>query len=410
MDIRVFDFKGIFFPIISGDPSLGRTLGRNLRWALANGKVPVHVQQDFQRSVHKIFATSSTDIIFLPVGTPLETVCSLSDSVATCACALSFVFWDEGTPPGFAVIREGRLPPTLVDIPWDNASVLAEISMDIKKLMLRTFNLINVGMASLDVEVQALVFLYLGSAFNSTSNITCLVIDFIGSTSMCDFSRERWTWLLNRSVLSVPLGSSIVSKLQCPDLLAEISREDYTNFGNRKHKLVGFSAGHVYFWGNATPLVSTEYGEHMFDLTVSLVDTFRWLESLRECLVTLYARHKDHLNFHSDVFDGSSECVVLFFIGEKRDLFFRISGTTATIATIKCTSDKCVIITPLANTVFEHAKGLCVGESGRSLSLAYRSGLPLSEACRKYKHIRRRLGIDRSVLAALSALGLYPPP
>ena len=196
-----------------------------------------------------------------------------------------------------------------------------------------------------------------------------------------------------------------IPKTDVTELSSEVST-GYTNFGNRGHRLMSYTQGRVYFWHGAPPLMSSAFGHHLFTATSSLMSSFSWMTGARDCLLTSYRHGSDHLNFHADIFDGRPELVILLFAGGVRDLLFRIVGKKRHFQTISCTPDLCVIITPLANTLFQHAKSRSSHDSSPSLSFAYRHALSLVDACRRNRGIRAKLGIPWEALNLMSNLGL----
>jgi hypothetical protein len=134
---------------------------------------------------------------------------------------------------------------------------------------------------------------------------------------------------------------------------------------------------------------------------------FLWLHAVQDVLLTLYSEDTSHLNFHQDVFDGKAELVILFFVGEERDLIVKAKSFGKFEKRISCSSDKCIVLTPLANTLLLHAKSTATTpDSELSLSIAFRNGLSIFQASRQSSTLQRKFDFTKRTLNKLARVGL----
>ena len=404
MKIRFLEHEAIFFPVLLGNSVASRRLGKNLRTSLmSSSSLDLQTSRDLERNLRLILPKGSKNLVPFPHSISALDITTLRSLIPQ-EYVLTFVHWAGRSQPGFGLLRSENFPPTQYD--WGNSQVVNSARDCLAQSLTHNFELTCPTQASLEMDVRVHVYTHLKQALCGVSPLTTLVFSFLGNTKSSEYSIARWRWTFDRSVLQIPLSQQIVDLIDDPVLMSEASFAEFTQFGNRSHCLMSYSKGRVYFWSGAPPLISSVYGPHLFTTTSLLMTNFPWMNRFRDCLLTLYRNGNDHLNFHSDIFDGHPESVILFFAGVSRDLCFRIIGAKDHLMSIPCTSDLCVILTPLANILFQHAKSRSSRGSGPSLSLAYRNALSLVDACRRHRRIRINLRISLSSLALLSNLGL----
>jgi hypothetical protein len=404
MKIRFLEHEAIFFPVLLGNSVANRRLGKNLRRSLTlSSDLDLQTNRDLERNLRLILPKGSKNFVAFPHSISALDITALRSFIPQ-EYVLTFVHWAGRSQPGFGLLRSESLPPT--QYVWDNPEVVHAARDFLARSLTHTFELTCPTQASLEMDVHVHVNAHLNEALCGASALITLVFSFLGNTSLSEYSIARWHWTFDRSVLQISLVQQVADLMDDPVLMSEASLAEFTQFGNRSHCLMSYSKGRVYFWSGAPPLLSSVYGPHLFKTTSLLMTNFPWMNAFRDCLLTLYRNGNDHLNFHSDIFDGHPESVILFFAGVSRDLCFRIMGEKDHFMSISCTSDLCVILTPLANILFQHGKSRSFRGSGPSLSLAYRNALGLVDACRRHHRIRANLKIKLSSLALLSNLGL----
>ena len=124
----------------------------------------------------------------------------------------------------------------------------------------------------------------------------------------------------------------------------------------------------------------------------------------KDPLLSLYSTAGSHLNFHNDVFNNQPETVILFFMGGPRLLHFRSKAKKGFLRSAQCDPHTCLILTPLANIIFLHAKSMALSDELLSISIAFRNALAIYEACRKFPKVKRQLGVSSKGLALLENL------
>ena len=256
----------------------------------------------------------------------------------------------------------------------------------------------------LEFELQNEMCVALTSLLNA--DISNTILKLIGCHDHSYNSSLLWEWLYQRSVLHVPLGRVFTELIESEGLLRELKKERFADFGNRKHAFKSYASGKVYYWPHSPFLFSSSFGPCLFTLTSMLMAHFQWLHVAPDVLLTLYNESSSHLNFHQDIFEGKPEHVILFFCGGERDLFVKAICSVQFCKTAHCSAEKCIILTPSANTLFEHAKSTATTDNKQSVSIAFRNGISIFNVCRKSKSIQRKLGIDKQMLKTLASLGL----
>ena len=100
------------------------------------------------------------------------------------------------------------------------------------------------------------------------------------------------------------------------------------------------------------------------------------MAKIPDLLPTIYVSRRVRLSWHADIFGeniwGRRELVFLTFRGARRFLKFKNENGTFH-SKILCTEDIGILITPIANSLYLHAKGTGL-DNGASTTFAFRRG------------------------------------
>jgi alkylated DNA repair dioxygenase AlkB len=317
-------------------------------------------------------------------------------SLLTSEVRLCFVAWGEGDV-GLGVLSKTTLPLLPTSMQCDFAN-LCEAQKALSSSVLASCTSLRSTLTSATMEYQTSLCSSLSSVIDV--HLASLVREFCGPLLSQHSSSNLLDWLFKSSVLSSSLHGTSLAHLSSSDLQEELLQERFVDFGNRLHLLKAYAHGRVYYWPRSPILRSSPFGPELFAFTSSLMGQHLWMHQTKECLLTLYADEDSHLNFHSDLFNNKPETVILFFIGGPRNLQFKTKSAKFS-RSLKCDPNSCVILTPLANSIFLHAKSTALSDYHLSLSIAYRATLSVTEACLKFPKVQRRLGVSPNGLSLL---------
>ena len=400
MFVKFFAYNNNFFPYVIGRECEKVNLGRRNRQRLTQDSPlpPAHVLQSIADSISCSLSWRTSSCIVLPQDegsfVHLLTPHLNSDT------RLCFIAWGEGDV-GLGVLSYSSLP-----LPSTSMHCAYEQILDAQNALRSS---ILPSCASILTTLSSATLEYHNSTCASLlppldEHLAVMVVEFLGPLQPKHSSRGMLEWLYRSSVLQVSLDSCIHGHLAGPELKKELLQERFVDLGNRSHLLKSYAPGRVYFWNNSPILCSSSFGPELFKLTSSLMGKHLWMHSTKDALLSLYSTAGSHLNFHNDVFDNQPETVILFFLGGPRQLHFRGKARRGFFRSAMCDPHTCLILTPLANTIFVHAKSKALSDDLLSISIAFRNALSIYEACRKFPEVKRQLGVSSKGLALLEEL------
>ena len=214
-------------------------------------------------------------------------------------------------------------------------------------------------------------------------------------TNISFFSRNLWEYMFHSAFIILP--SPPVSAEMRKMVFLETTSND-TTYRSRKHKLFAQKQGLVYFWDDLTrtpPFESSLTPEHLLSFQNTLLDIFPQALKSLECLTSEYVRSRDMLTFHCDkaLFRclRRFEFVILNFLGASRTLAVRPKPPHHRTEKffIECTEANTVVLTPMANELFQHSKlPTSNTQDPHSLTLAFRTAIRITSAFRFYPALR----------------------
>ena len=214
-------------------------------------------------------------------------------------------------------------------------------------------------------------------------------------TNISFYSRSLWEYMFHLAFVILP--SPPVSAEMKKMVFLETTSND-TTYRSRKHKLFAQKPGFVYFWDDLTrtpPFVSSLTPEHLLTFQNLLWSIFPQARKSLECLTSEYVRSRDSLNFHSDKalfrFLRRFEFVILNFLGASRTLAIRPQPPHhhTTKFFIECSEMNTVVLTPMANEIFQHSKLPTSNTNDpHSLTLAFRTAIRITSGFRFYPALR----------------------
>ena len=413
--VRFFKYGEYFYPIIDGDKNRLLTLGRAIKRQIATCTNPLNSSfiQDVFRNVTSLIRSSSSDCVVLPHGLAHCVLAELHVALSSKYYIVFVVSCSGNGQPGFGIVPKSRVPLSHPKL-WSNPDCISSAKKALDAALTANCMLTTITLEELNFEVQNTICEFLTRKLDDiVANITLEYLENSNHSHeskknlVSDFSYSMWEWIYQRSVIQVPLGHDVCASLKNPNLICELREEEFVDFGNRQHALMSYSTGRVYFWPGSPFLFSSKFGFYFFSLINLLMSKFLWLHAVQDVLLTLYSEDTSHLNFHQDVFDEKPEMVILFFVGEERDLIVKAKSFGQFEKIISCSSNKCIILTPLANTLLLHAKSTATTPNSElSLSIAFRNGLSVFQASRQSSTLRRKFDFNKRTLKKLAHVGL----
>ena len=228
----------------------------------------------------------------------------------------------------------------------------------------------------------------------------CRIIrNFVGTdlTEQRFFSSEMWKFLFTCCVIFLPRPRIEESLLR--QLFSELQETGPSAYKNRCHKLFSDKLGMAYWWDSLSkskPFRSNLNPQSLSQLRNILSRLFPQLKLCPEMLTSEYRKRRHNLSAHRDIalieYLKKPEFVFLLFLGEKRLLRFTDSRSRPHRfqETITCHESNLIVLTPLANKIFYHAKLKSKRTTNHhALTLAFRKGIRIIDGFDLYPELRR---------------------
>lgn len=387
-NVTFFDVEGIQLPVIQRNAHDCVVIGRGFRRLLLCGEYDRSIVRE--RVEHTLGRTGDLILLF-PVTLCTTILDLLTEICMQCGLVLLLVLDPGRDNHCFGTCTASRLPLQARCISSPKIYIHA-ISIISRHLVCDTF-FINPSRNSIELIYLSNCFAVLNNNF--TTSVCDIIITYVEFEWDCMPLGMR-KWLFKFLIITFSVPDKLVRDLETK-VVPMLEQQKWRNYGNRQHIFYSFTNSSCYWWDGSKPFVSQKYEGNFFRWVVDANHQFMFLEGVIDCLGTKYEGRNSSLGYHSDVFNGNCETVVLFFSGDQRNLLLRWIDCHRIVELVECVKERGVVITPLANSLMQHSKERNISVGPVSYSFGFRAGVDLVAASMTSPYISRLFGWSRRV-------------